>query len=76
MAASPDGRRLLIALAGEHPGLVSIDPWPFLHSGSDADRADAITTITLPASPVAIGFTQDGALAVVALQDDSLAFIQ
>ncbi|HEY3445530.1 MAG TPA: hypothetical protein VGK67_04155 [Myxococcales bacterium] len=76
LAASPDGRRLLVALAGEKPGLLAIDPLPFLQDGPEADRAAAITTIWLPATPVGIGFTDDGARAVVALSDDTLAFVE
>ena len=76
MATSPDGRRLLVAFAGEHPGLLSIDPWPFLNAGSEADRAAALTTISLSAAPVGIGFSADGALAVVALADDTLAYVR
>lgn len=76
MAVSPDGRRLLVALAGERPGLLAIDPWPFLHSGSEAEKAAALTTLWLQAAPVGIGFTADGARAIVALSDDTLAFVE
>jgi hypothetical protein len=76
MAASPDGRRLLVAFAGEHPGLLAIDPAPFVGAGSEAEKAAAVTTLTLGAAPVGIGFTVDGAMAVIALSDDTLAFVR
>ena len=74
LALSPDGHRLLLGFAGAAPGLVALDPLQLLDpSATDGDRISQSGTTLLSGAPTAIAFTQDGALALVAQDDDHLA---
>ena len=77
MAASPDGRRLLLGFGGDHPGVFSVDPLALLDPGaSDDERIASMASISLDATPLGFSFTEDGAMAAAVLADDTLAIIE
>ena len=86
LGVSPDGRRLLIGFSGIQPGVVSLDPAPFLKAGgcSDTTRAgcgeqggaDSVTTLPFAAAPVGFAVSADGARMTAVLEDDTLAAIE
>lgn len=77
IAVSPDARRLFIGFGGEHPGLLTVDPWLLAAPGvSEAERRESVTSLGLSGQPRAIGFTSDGARAIVVQEDDVMAVVE